>query len=133
MKSLKSKKKMLELTSCYHLSWEMWFDNSWKLILHRPSMLISHTRKNKKMFNMASKYFSLFNNTPPASWAAQITRDFLIYYTCSDYVSVLSMTLFSGIAQIPPSLKVSTKLDTPSIREQIAISSKSLKVSSPHR
>ena len=27
----------------------------------------SHTRENSKMFNMTSKYFSFFNNKPPAS------------------------------------------------------------------
>ena len=27
----------------------------------------SHTRENSKMFNINSKYFSFFNNTPPAS------------------------------------------------------------------
>ena len=27
----------------------------------------SHTRDNSKMFNITSKYFSFFNNNPPAS------------------------------------------------------------------
>ena len=27
----------------------------------------SHTRENSKMFNITSKYFSFFNNKPPAS------------------------------------------------------------------
>ena len=27
----------------------------------------SHTRENSKMFNIISKYFSLFNSKPPAS------------------------------------------------------------------
>ena len=27
----------------------------------------SHTHKNSKMFNITSKYFSFFNNRPPAS------------------------------------------------------------------
>ena len=27
----------------------------------------SHTRKNSKVFNITSKYFSFFNNKPPAS------------------------------------------------------------------
>ena len=26
----------------------------------------SHTRENSKMFNITSKYFSIFNNKPPA-------------------------------------------------------------------
>ena len=28
--------------------------------------IFSHTRKNSKMLNITSKYFSLFNNKPPA-------------------------------------------------------------------
>ena len=35
----------------------------------------SHTRKNSKMLNIISKYFSFFNNKPPAIWVADITRD----------------------------------------------------------
>ena len=27
----------------------------------------SHTRENSKMFNITSKYFSFFNNKPPAN------------------------------------------------------------------
>ena len=36
-------------------------------------------------FNRTSKYFSFFNNKPPASWAAHIIRDFLTCYSCSYY------------------------------------------------
>ena len=42
-----------------------------------------HTRENSKMFNITSKYFSFFNNKPPASWVAHITRDFLTCYSSS--------------------------------------------------
>ena len=34
------------------------------------------------MFNMTLKYFSIFNNKPPASWAAYITMDILRCYSC---------------------------------------------------
>ena len=37
----------------------------------------SYTRENSKMFYITSKYFSFFNNKPPASRVAHITRDFL--------------------------------------------------------
>ena len=37
------------------------------------------------MFNRTSKYFK---NTPPAGWAAHITRDFLTSYFCSYYSSM---------------------------------------------
>ena len=39
----------------------------------------SHTLKNSNMFNITSKYFSFFNNKPPASWVAQITPSCLYY------------------------------------------------------
>ena len=35
------------------------------------------------MFNITSKYFSFFNNKPPAGWVAHITRNFLTCYSCS--------------------------------------------------
>ena len=56
----------------------------------------SHTRKNSKMFNITSRYFSFFNNKPPASWVALITRDFLTCYSCSYYSSVVIMSKQSG-------------------------------------
>ena len=43
----------------------------------------SPTHKNSKMFSITSKYFSFFNNTPPACWVTHITRDFLTCYSCS--------------------------------------------------
>ena len=42
----------------------------------------SHTHENSKIFNITSKYFSFFDNKPPASWVAHITRDFLICHSC---------------------------------------------------
>ena len=48
----------------------------------------SDTRKNSKMFNITSKYFSFFNNKPSASWVAYITRDFLACYSCWYYSSL---------------------------------------------
>ena len=35
------------------------------------------------------KYFSIFNNKPPASWAADIKRDFLTCYSCLYYISMI--------------------------------------------
>ena len=49
----------------------------------------SYTRENSKMFYITSKYFSFFNNKPPASWVAHITRDFLTCYSCSYYSSMV--------------------------------------------
>ena len=41
------------------------------------------------MFNITSKYFSFFSNSPPASWVAHIARDFFTCYSCSYYSSML--------------------------------------------
>ena len=48
-----------------------------------------HTRKNPKMFDITSKYFSFFNNKPPANWVTHITREFLTGYSCSYYGSMV--------------------------------------------
>ena len=45
------------------------------------------------MFNMTSKYFSVFNNTQSASWVAHISRDFLTCYSCSYYCSNVTIIL----------------------------------------
>ena len=37
------------------------------------------------MFNTTSKYFTFFNNKPPASWVVHTARDFLTCYSCSYY------------------------------------------------
>ena len=52
-----------------------------------------HTRENSKIFNITSKYFSFFNNKPPASSVADIARDFLTCYTCSYYSSMITCFL----------------------------------------
>ena len=49
---------------------------------------ISHIHENSKMFNKTSKYFSLFNNKPPTSWVAHITREFLWAEICKQCVSL---------------------------------------------
>ena len=49
------------------------------------------------MFSITSKYFSIFNNKPPASWVAHVTRDFLTCYSCSYYSSMLQRSLDSFI------------------------------------
>ena len=43
-----------------------------------------------KMFHITSKYFSIFNKKPPASWVAHKTRDFLTCYSCSYRILRLS-------------------------------------------
>lgn len=43
--------------------------------------IIYHTRDISKKFKITSKYFSIFNGTPPANWFSHIARDFLTYYT----------------------------------------------------
>ena len=45
------------------------------------------------MFNITSKYLSFFNNKPPARWVVHTTRDFLTYYSCSYYSSMVSQTI----------------------------------------
>ena len=54
---------------------------------------ISFTWENSKVFNITSKYFSIFNNKPPASWGAHITRDFVTCYSCS-YCNFMSHQTF---------------------------------------
>ena len=46
---------------------------------------ISHTREKSKMFDITSKYFTFFKNTPPATWVAHTTRNFITCYSCSYY------------------------------------------------
>ena len=48
------------------------------------------------MFNITSKYFSFFNNKPPASWIAHITRDFLTCYSCWYYSSMMWYVFIAG-------------------------------------
>ena len=55
----------------------------------------SHTRENSRMFNITSKYFSFFNNKPPASWVVHIARDFLTCYSCSYYSSMEKYNLLA--------------------------------------
>ena len=52
----------------------------------------SHTHKNSKMFNITLKYFSFFNNKPPASWVEHITRN---CFSCSYYNSMINHTAFT--------------------------------------
>ena len=68
VESLKSKKKKLTLTLFYYVSREIWLGNSKKFICRDQSRfyIFSHPRE-LKMFNITSKYFSFFNNKPPAS------------------------------------------------------------------
>ena len=60
-----------------------------KTYLHGPIKILHfHTRENSKMFHTTSKYFSFFNNKPPASWVVHIPKDFLTGYSCSYYSSM---------------------------------------------
>ena len=42
------------------------------------------------MFNIALKYFRIFNNKPPAGWVANKSRDFITCCSCSCYSSMVS-------------------------------------------
>ena len=78
------KTKKLALTSFYCLDQETLLDDSWKLFCKtNQDPTISCTWENSKILNITSKYFSIFNNKPPASWVAHITRDCITCYSCS--------------------------------------------------
>ena len=51
-----------------------------KTYLHRPMKILFLPRDISKMFYITSKYFNIFNNVPPESWVAHITRDFLTLF-----------------------------------------------------
>ena len=61
-----------------------------KAYLYR-SIKILHflTLARIQKFKITSKYLSVFNNTPPASWVAHTTRDFLTCYSWSYYRSMI--------------------------------------------
>ena len=46
------------------------------------------------MFNITSKYFSIFNNKPPASRIAHISRDFHTCYSCLYLVPCLHQKIY---------------------------------------
>ena len=73
------------------------------------------------MFNITSKYFSFFNNKPPASRVAHITRDFLACYFCPYYSSMLQ-----GIMIMPSSLN---KFDFVLLIEILKITKRSPQIS----
>ena len=91
MKSLKSKKKKLALTSFYCLSRELGFSNSWKLnsIGHSRFCNFWHSVEFKNIFQHNFKVNQQFNNKPPASWFVYITGDILTRHSCSYYSSML--------------------------------------------
>ena len=51
-----------------------------KAYLHKPIKILRFftPARIQKMFNITSKYFSFFNDKPPANWVVLITRDFLL-------------------------------------------------------
>lgn len=58
-----------------------------KTYFHRPiEILYFSTGEISEVFNITSKYFYIFSNTPPASRVAHITRDFGTWYSCSHLV-----------------------------------------------
>ena len=91
---LLSKQKKLARTSFCCLDQEVWLDDSWKLIYINQSRFNNffHVRKFKN-FNVTLKYFAIFNNRPPASWVAHLARDFVKYYSCSCYSSMILIIL----------------------------------------
>ena len=86
MKILKSKKKKLALTllivqvkKCHWVTHE-------NLFAQTSQDIISHTRENSKMFNITSKYFSIFNNPSLAK------QELLTYFSCSYYSFMAILT-----------------------------------------
>ena len=65
------RKKKLQLIFLYCFGQEKWLDGSWKLIQ------INQSRFYNSFTWKTLKYFSISNNKPPASWVADITKDFL--------------------------------------------------------
>ena len=64
-----------------------------KTYLHKPIKVLQlgkYTWENSKALNTTSKYFSIFNKKPPASWVAHVTRNFLTSYSYSYYSSWLN-------------------------------------------
>ena len=55
-----------------------------KTYLHKPVPW-----EKSKMFNITWKYLSIFNNKPPTIRVAHVTRDFLTYYSCLYYSSMV--------------------------------------------
>ena len=84
LRVLKSKKWKPALTFLYCLGQEKWSDDSWKLNYINQSRFYNffHVEKLKNVY-ISSRYFSISNNKPPASWVAHISRDFLTCYSCS--------------------------------------------------
>ena len=97
IKVIKSKKKKLALTSFCCLGQETWLYDSWKLICIKQSGFYN-------LFTITSKYCSIFNNKPPASWVAHITMDFLTYYSCSYYSSMVLDSFYIKHASLSRSL-----------------------------
>ena len=96
LKVLKAKKK-LALTLFYYVFQEIWLGNLKKLICINQSTF-SYNRENSKMFNITSKYFSIFSNKSPASWVAHITRKLFTFYSCSYYSSIIRCKKWKAIS-----------------------------------
>ena len=62
-----------------------------KTYIHKPIKILQFLLRGKIqiMFDVTLKYFNIFSNKPPASWVAYITRNFLTYYPCWYYSSMI--------------------------------------------
>ena len=88
IKVLKHHEKKLALALFFCFSQErITMGRLMKTYLHL--LYISYLREISKMLNVTSKYFCIFTNTPPASWVVHKTRDFLRFYSCSRYSSMI--------------------------------------------
>ena len=66
---------MLALFHCFGQKIQL--GDWWKLVcIDQSRFFISYSWKISKIFDMISKYFSIFNNAPPVRWVAHLTRDF---------------------------------------------------------
>ena len=60
-----------------------------KTYLHRPIKILQFFTRGRiqRMFDITSKYFSIFNNSLHESWVKHTTRDFFTCYSCSYYAA----------------------------------------------
>ena len=75
---------------------------------HRPVETVQYFThgRNSWIFDITSKYFSFFNNTPSTNWVVDITRNFLTYYSCLYYSSMVAVNYDPGTSS-----NISWKLD----------------------
>ena len=73
---------------------------------------------NSIKINVTSKYFSFFNNKPPASWVTHITKNFFTCYSYSYYSSMVISYWFCSLIwwQKPLNRRQNVKLNFPKIQ-----------------